>query len=141
MGEDDALAKDEKIWIAGLRRKEVSIRKLLIPIQGDYVAPRFDLATEILIVRFEEKKAIGAPRTIILERPSEEGLCQMVVEENITDLVCGGIDEVHYNFLVWKKVVVFDAVIGGWKDALDRVLAGELKQGEILPTTNLSLTL
>ncbi len=108
------------------------MRKLLMPIQGDFVAPRFDLATEILIVRFEDGKMIGEPRTIITERPSEEGLCQMVVEENITDLVCGGIEELHYKFLIWKKVHVLDAVIGSWRQVLEKVMSGALQQGEIL---------
>ncbi|WP_136810306.1 hypothetical protein [Desulfosediminicola flagellatus] len=108
------------------------MRKLLIPIQGDYVAPRFDLATEILIVRFENHTLVGEPKTIIMERPSEEGLCQMAVEENITDMVCGGIEELHYNFLVWKKVHVLDGVIGEWQTVIDKTIAGTLSQGEIL---------
>lgn len=108
------------------------MRKLLIPIQGDFVAPRFDLATEILIARFENGEVDGSPRTIIMERPSDEGLCQMVVEENITDLVCGGIEELHYNFLRWKKVDVLDAVIGDWRTVVEKIVAGELQQGEIL---------
>jgi len=108
------------------------MRKLLIPIQGDFVAPRFDLATEILIVRFEKRSMIGPPRTIIMERPSEEELCQLAVKENITDIVCGGIEELHYNFLAWKKVKIFDAVIGDWKSAVDKTLSGTLSQGEIL---------
>ncbi len=29
------------------------MQKMMVLIQGDFVAPRFDLATEILIVRFE----------------------------------------------------------------------------------------
>jgi predicted Fe-Mo cluster-binding NifX family protein len=112
-----------------------------MPIQGDFIAPRFDLATEILIVRFEKGKQDGAPRTIIMERPSDEALCQMVVEENITDLVCGGIDEVHYNFLIWKKVNVVDGVIGGWSQALEKAVRAELKQGQILSSGKDNLTL
>ncbi len=108
------------------------MRKLLIPIQGDYVAPRFDLATEILIVRFANHAQVGDPKTIIMERPSEETLCQMAVEENITDLVCGGIEELHYNFLTWKKVAVLDGVIGEWHTVVEKIIAGTLKQGEIL---------
>jgi hypothetical protein len=67
-----------------------------------------------------------------MERPSEETLCQMVVEENITDLVCGGIEELHYNFLVWKKVVVLDGVIGDWKTVMEKVVSGTLHQGDII---------
>ena len=116
------------------------MRKLLIPIQGDYVAPRFDLATEILILRFDGGQETDQ-RTIIIERPSDEALCQMVVEENVTDLICSGITEVHYNFLVWKKVNVIDAVIGGWREAVDKVMNKELKQGEILTDGDGNFTL
>lgn len=106
--------------------------KMLIPIQGDYVAPRFDLATEILVARYENGKPIGEPQTIIMERPSDEELCHMIVEENITNVVCGGIEELHYNFLVWKKVTVLDCVIADWSVALDKALNGSLKPGDIL---------
>lgn len=120
----------------------MAVQKLLIPLQGDFVAPRFDLATEILIVPFDKGKPVEDPKTIIMERPSDEGLCQMVVEEHITDLVCGGIEELHYSFLAWKKVNVLDAVIGDWQSVMERFLAGTLQQGEILidsENTHLSL--
>ena len=104
----------------------------MIPIQGDFVAPRFDLATEILIARHEDSALLGEPRTIIMERPSDEGLCQMIVEEHITAMVCGGIEELHYNFLIWKKVNVLDGVIGAWQKALEKAIDGTLKQGAIL---------
>ncbi len=112
------------------------MRKLLIPIQGDFIAPRFDLATEILILRFEGGTINGEPKTIILERPSEEGLCQLVVEENITDVICGGIEELHYKFLVWKKVTVLDAVIGDWQTAIERALSDSICQGQIFTNLN-----
>lgn len=110
----------------------MAMQKLLIPLQGDFVAPRFDLATEVIIVRLDKGKVVGEPKTIIMERPSDEALCKMVVEEHITDLVCGGIEELHYNFLVWKKVTVLDAVIGCWQTVMEKFLAGTLGQGEIL---------
>lgn len=106
--------------------------KLMIPIQGDFVAPRFDLATEVLIAKYEDGTLIGAPKTIIMERPSDEGLYQMIVEENITAMVCGGIEELHYNFLIWKKINVLDGVIGDWQTALDKTLDGTLQQGAVL---------
>lgn len=110
------------------------MKKLMVIIQGDFIAPRFDLATEIVIVRFENGKIIGEPKMIIRERPSDEELCQMAVEENITNIICGGIEEVHFNFLVWKKMVVLDAVIGSWQKAVDKAVAGKLNQGEIIIT-------
>jgi hypothetical protein len=108
------------------------MRKLLMPIQGDVIAPRFDMATEILVAHFDHGKLIGEPKIMIMERPSEESLCQMAVEENITDFVCGGIEEVHYKFLVWKKVNALDRVIGRWRTALEKILDGTLSHGEIV---------
>jgi hypothetical protein len=60
----------------------------------------------------------------------------MIVEESISDVICGGIEELHYNFLVWKKVKVLDGVIGDWKTALEKALVDKLHQGEILPDNN-----
>jgi predicted Fe-Mo cluster-binding NifX family protein len=118
------------------------MQKLMVLIQGDFVAPRFDLATEVLIVRFEKGNVVGEPKMIIMERSSDEELCQMAVEENITNIICGGIEEVHFNFLVWKKVAVLDAVIGSWRAAVEKGVAGTLLQGEILiPKNDEPLTL
>lgn len=108
------------------------MRKLLMPIQGDYVAPRFDLATEVYVARFEDGKVIGEPKTIIMEKPSDEELCHMIIEEHISDVICGGIEEIHYNFLVWKKIVVKDGVIARWEDAFQLLLDGKLGQGDIV---------
>jgi len=108
------------------------MHKLMIPIQGDFVAPRFDLATEILIARYEDGALLGEPKTIIMDRPSDEVLCQMIVEEHITAMVCNGIEELHYNFLIWKKVNVFDGVIGEWQTALEKTIDGTLQQGAVL---------
>ena len=118
------------------------MRKLMVIIQGDFVAPRFDLATEVLIVRFEKNNTVGEPKMIIRERSSDEALCQMAVEEQITDIICGGIEEVHFYFLVWKKIKVFDAFIGSWQIALEKCIAGTLQQGEIIiPEKDERLTL
>lgn len=106
--------------------------KLLIPIQGDYVAPRFDLATEIIISRFEDGQLIGETKTIIMEKPSEEELCQLVVEENITCVICGAIESLHYNFLNWKRVQLYDSVIGGWKKSIELFLNEKLTSRQII---------
>jgi len=108
------------------------VEKLMIPIQGDFVAPRFDLATEVLIAKYKDGALLGEPKTIIMERPSDEELCNMIVEDRITVMVCNGIEELHYNFLTWKKVNVFDGVIGDWQTALEKILDGTLLQGAVL---------
>lgn len=110
------------------------MKKLLIPVQGDFVAQRFDLATEIIIAEFEKIGQVeGEPKTIIMERASADELCQMIVDLNITDVICGGIEEQHYNFLTWKKVTVCDSIIANWQVAMNMAVSGTLQPGAILP--------
>ncbi len=117
------------------------MRKLLLPIQGDFIAPRFDLATEIIVVHFENGKVVDEPRNYIMDSPSDEELCQMIVKLNITDVVCGGIEEIHYNFLVWKKIKVIDGIISNWNTALDQAIVDNLKSRSIIIPRKNSLKL
>lgn len=103
------------------------MRKILIPIQGDYVAQRFDLATELILAFEKDGILLEDPHNILMEKPSDEELCQLIISETITDLVCGGIDEAHYTFLLWKKITIFDAVIADWQTALNKAVNKTLK--------------
>ncbi len=105
---------------------------LLVPLLGDVVAPRFDLATEVLIARARNGRLAGEPRIVILAGPSADALCSLVLEEGITDVVCGGIEDAHYQYLAWKKVRVVDRVIGGWEGVLRLFLADELRPGTVV---------
>ncbi len=106
--------------------------RILLTLQGEVVAPRFDLATEILIARAERGELVESPREILLPGPSGEELCGLVIKEGITHLICGGIEEEHYQYLIWKGVVVLDRVIGTGLLALRRALDGKLQIGEVL---------
>jgi hypothetical protein len=124
------VAKDEAAP-AGLKgsAREVS---LLVPLFGEDVAPRFDLATEVLIARVRKGRLTGEPRVVLLPGPSADELCSLVLEEGITDVVCGGIEDAHYQYLAWKKVRVMDRVIGSWEGVLRSFLANELRAGTIV---------
>lgn len=115
--------------------------KILITVQGDFVAQRFDLAAEVIIVTAESGQLSDKPRTIIMERPSPEDLCNMIMEENITLVICGGIEDRHYQFLTWKKIRVIDFVIGDHHSILKKAIAGELNPGDLLPLTRGDLSL
>jgi len=107
-------------------------QKILIPLYGDDIAPRFDMAAEVLVA---ESGASGSGRKesiMVLAQPSSEKLCQLILTEGIDTVICNGIEEEHYQYLTWKRVRVFDSVIGPWKAILDRFDRGELKPGEIL---------
>lgn len=105
---------------------------LLVPLLGEVVAPRFDLATEVLIARARRGRLTGEPRVVLLPGPSADELCSLVLEEGITDVACGGIEDAHYQYLAWKKVRVVDRVIGSWEGVLRLFLANELRPGTIV---------
>ena len=108
--------------------------KILITVQDHSVAPRFDQATEVIIVRAEDGRPIDPPRTIILPHRSAEELSELIVKEGIDCLVCGGIEDSYYRFIKWKNIRVYDSVIGTHAEALQLALTGRLRPGMVLPS-------
>ncbi len=107
-------------------------RKTLITISGDNVAPRFDMTTEIVIIQLNDDGDITDERTIVLQHSSPEDLCQLIVSEEVQVVVCGGIEEEYYQYLTWKKLEVFDCVVGPYNKVLPRVKNDSLESGLIL---------
>jgi predicted Fe-Mo cluster-binding NifX family protein len=106
--------------------------KTLIPIHGDEVAPRFDLATEVLIAADDETGKKREEKVVVMSQPSSEQLCHLVLTEGVDAVICNGIEEEYYQYLKWKRIRVIDSVIGPWKSALDRFRQGKLQPGDIL---------
>ncbi len=107
-------------------------QKILITIWENEVAPRFDLATEVLISRIGPDGAVEQSKTMVLAHASAEELCQLILTDDIEVVICGGIEDEFFEYLTWKKVKVFDSVMGGFDRALDSLLAGALKSGAVL---------
>lgn len=105
--------------------------KTLIPLYGNDVAPRFDLATEVLIALRAEPDQPVEEKIVVLSQPSSEQLCHLILTEGIDTVICSGIEEEHYQYLIWKRVQVFDSVIGPWEAALARLYQGNLQPGDI----------
>jgi hypothetical protein len=112
-----------------------SSTKILIPLLGDDVAPRFDLAPEAFIAVLKSDGSFAEERTIILSEASAEELCRLVITEKIDLVVCCGIEEEYYQYLIWKKVRVVDSVIGSYLKILDKVKKGTIRDGDILLDT------
>lgn len=115
--------------------------KILITAQGDFVAQRFDLTAEVVLAIVENGELAGKPRTIIMDRPSPEDLSNMIMEEDISVVICGGIEDRHYQFLTWKKIRVIDYIIGDHDSVLKKYLAGSLQPGDVLSLTRSDLSL
>jgi hypothetical protein len=128
MGSEHAVAKGEAIRDRVTHTGRLDV---LVPLHGEMVAPRFDLATEVLVARAHKGRLAGEPRILLLPGPSADELCSLVLEEGITAVVCGGIEDAHYQYLTWKKVRVVDRVIGSWEAVLRLLLADELRPGTI----------
>ncbi|MBW1722921.1 MAG: dinitrogenase iron-molybdenum cofactor biosynthesis protein [Deltaproteobacteria bacterium] len=107
-------------------------KKILIPLHENDVAPRFDLATEVLVVKRGKGTRNPEERILILPHPSSEELCHLIMTEGVDTVICGGIEEEYYDYLIWKKVQVLDNVIGPSREVLKRYCRGRLKSGDIL---------
>lgn len=107
-------------------------QKVLVTISENDVAARFDMTTEALIASFVDGKPDEERKTLLLGHGSAEDLCQLILDEGVDVVICGGIEEEFYEYLVWKKVHVLDSVIGPWERALKHFKKGLLKPGSIL---------
>jgi len=107
--------------------------KILITISKNHVEPRFDLSSEIVIASARDGQILGEPRIILLPGASSEEICALVIKEDVSVVICGGIEEVHYQYLTWKKVKVIDSIIGPYEQALNLALSDKLEAGTILP--------
>ena len=105
------------------------IDKILITIYEEDVAPRFDLTSEVFIASLIDEREIIESKTIVLTSASAEELCHMILSQDITHLICGGIEEEFYKYLNWKRVKVIDSVIGPYKEVLELFLNNSLDQG------------
>jgi hypothetical protein len=112
--------------------KAVTPQKLLITLTEYVVAPRFDLATEVFISAAGTGQSAGDGKTLVLAHPSAEDLCQLILDESIEVVICGGIEKEFYDYLTWKEIVVVDSVSGPWERALELFRRGRLKPGDIL---------
>ncbi|MFH0825083.1 MAG: dinitrogenase iron-molybdenum cofactor biosynthesis protein [Pseudomonadota bacterium] len=108
------------------------MKRILIPLWGDDIAPRFDAAQEVTIVAMDEHDGMVEKRTVILPEASAEALCNLVLSERIDMVVCCAIEEEYYQYLTWKRVAVIDSVAGPLNAILERIAAGSLQQGDML---------
>ncbi len=107
--------------------------KIMITARGDFVSPRFDLSSEVIVATCYDQQLMEEPRSLILAEVSAEIICDLALKEKVATVVCGGIEEEHYKFLTWKKIKVIDAVVGPYADVLRLAMDNNLEAGIILP--------
>ncbi len=106
--------------------------KMLITANDNDIAPRFDACLEVVILDAPAGKTPSEAKTLVLAEPSAEEICRIVLAENALIVLCGGIDEDHYQYLRWKRVEVFDGLIGPWEAMVQRYAAGILQPCDIV---------
>ena len=110
----------------------MSARLLLVPLLREAVAPRFDLAVDILLVGFDEAMAETGRQHVMLAHASADQLCDFILRQGVTVVVANGIEEGYYHYLRWKRVEVLDGVMGPVDRVVDRFAQGRLAAGDIL---------
>jgi predicted Fe-Mo cluster-binding NifX family protein len=143
MGKGNLVAKNETVRNGVVKKKKedkpkqqllqtsLASTKILIPLLGDDVAPRFDLAPEAFIAVIGADRAISEDRTIILTHASAEALCNLILTEKVNMVICCGIEEEYYEYLRWKKVKVIDSVMGPYTKVLERARSGTVSEGDV----------
>ena len=103
----------------------------MVTIWDQLVAPRFDQATEVLVVDVVGGQ-VAKPRTVLLAHASADELCELILMERADVLITGGIPRRYHEYLLWKKVEVLDSVMGPWEKALELLARGELTAETVL---------
>lgn len=109
------------------------MENILIPIMDNELAPRFDLAPEVLILSVtRETSAMGriSEKVINFEAPSAEAMYRLVMAENIQTIICAGIEKEVFEFLKRKGIRVIDNVCGPADPVLEAYLIGSLSPGQ-----------
>jgi predicted Fe-Mo cluster-binding NifX family protein len=119
------LSEDRKVTSANSAR-------VLIPLMGDDIAPRFDFAPEAVIASMEPTGSVSVEKSIVLSHASAEALCRLIMTEKVDMVVCCAIEEEYYQYLIWKKIKVVDSVAGPYTKVLERLERGEISSGDIL---------
>ena len=106
-------------------------RRILITVDRDEIAPRFDLTMEVLILRLADSEIV-ARKTLLLAHPSADELCNIILERDMDAVVCGGIEEEYYHYLRWKRVGVLDGIVGSVDAVIHRLRTGTLTPGDLV---------
>ncbi|MCF8107216.1 MAG: dinitrogenase iron-molybdenum cofactor biosynthesis protein [Desulfohalobiaceae bacterium] len=109
------------------------MQTILITIQGNHVAPRFDLTPEVWLGNYDPQTFEPQGRILVLPQPSADKVCQMVIDEGVSIVICGGIEAQYHEYLRWKRIRVYDSVLGKYADAVQALAAGRLQSEMIFP--------
>ncbi len=85
--------------------------KIAVPLFGDRVSPYFGASAEILLVETHGKK-ISHEARINMETPDPGEIIRWLASSRVEQLVCGGIQRVHKEWLTHNGIRVVDNQMG-----------------------------
>jgi predicted Fe-Mo cluster-binding NifX family protein len=97
-----------------------------IPIYEDTVSPRFDLATELLIMTLENSK-VQSEKRISIQGLYPLHILKTIIEEKINVVLCGAVNGFCLRFLGCNGIEVIPGLVGKIDAIKDGYLKGELQ--------------
>ncbi|MBG0789805.1 MAG: dinitrogenase iron-molybdenum cofactor biosynthesis protein [Desulfovibrionaceae bacterium] len=111
------------------------MEKILIPLHDNDVAPRFDLATDVLVVSVTRETSVMGKiheRVVVLDDTSGEAMYRLIMSEDVRTVICAGMEKEIFDFLRRKGLDVIDDVCGPADAVLESYLMGKLGPGQNL---------
>lgn len=107
-------------------------RKVLVTLELDDVAPRFDFAAEAWLGTIGKGPDAVTGTTLVLSSASADAICKLALTEKVDTIVCGAIEDKYYDYLQWKGIEVLDSVAGPLQAVQKALVTQRLKAGSIL---------
>jgi predicted Fe-Mo cluster-binding NifX family protein len=102
--------------------------RVLLPLNGTRVAPRFAFATDFLLVEFKAKQETDR-RKLSFDVANPEGIAEQVAREGVDLVLSGGINMEYQHQFRLRNIGVIWGLIGEAEDVLATYLRGKLFAG------------
>lgn len=109
------------------------MEKILIPLLDNDLAPRIDMATDVLIVSLMRETTVMGKieeKVLVMDSPSAEAICRLALNQSVHTVICAGIEKEFHDFLEWKGIRVMDDICGPVDVILETFLMGRLEPGQ-----------
>ncbi len=99
--------------------------KVAIPQFGSRVSPRFDFASEVLIVTIKDGNVIDRQQHSLINLNTIRRSI-LLREQGVDVLICGAISDFAVRFLLGNGIQVISMVVGETEEAIKRIIDGTL---------------
>lgn len=104
------------------------IHRFALCLWRNRIAPRYDKAESLLLVDEQEQGRLGR-EVLAIGRMKPEDVCAMLMQQQVSTLICGGVTDECRARLGRFGVKILDNVIGSADGAIAAYLQGRLTAG------------